>query len=88
MTINEAAESIVFFCEKNHDYLEKVNYVQNKLKEIIETRIRDTECQPDNRQNGMSSVERDSQEVISRTLSPFNPEFSQFSQREDRIEEL
>ena len=59
MTIQQAAEEIVLFCEQNHDYLTRINYVKNKFQEINETRVRDTECQSDNRQNGMSSVERE-----------------------------
>ena len=60
MTIQQASEEIVQFCEKNSDYLSRLIYVQNKINETIRG-IGDSESIPDNRPNGSGCGENNSE---------------------------
>ena len=68
MTVEQVSEEIVMYLEKNTDYLQRVRYVQTKIREIIESGIRERESISDNRSNADKNITGTYKETDYRTI--------------------
>ena len=62
MTVEQVSEEIVMFLEKNTDYLQRVKYVQTKIREIINEGNRNKESLRNNRPDEPGNTERNLKE--------------------------